>query len=299
MRISERMRYGQVERRVNEAKDANARAMDRLSTQKDVTKLSDNPIGATQIIRMRDKITDVKDFQKNVEFSQGFLQRSDTALQSISDSLIRAKELAVAMSNDTYDKNSRDATAREIKELKDQVVNLANTTFNGRYIFAGFRNQTPPVTADGNYAGDDGAIFLQLTPGNFRQINLPGRYLFEASPEEQSQGHFNMVHTLEVLYDGLHNNDKESIHKALGELDFQMGKASSAQATIGAMENTLKDASQQLGTQEVQMRERLSKVQDTDMYKATSEFKRTEAVLQGTLMASNKLLQPSLLNFMQ
>ena len=43
----------------------------------------------------------------------------------------------------------------------------------------------------------------------------------------------------------------------------------------------------------------VSKVEDADMFKATSDFKRTETALQTTLMASNKLLQPSLLNFLQ
>ena len=43
----------------------------------------------------------------------------------------------------------------------------------------------------------------------------------------------------------------------------------------------------------------LSKTEDVDMFKASSDFKQTEAILQSTLMASNKLLQPSLMNFLQ
>jgi flagellar hook-associated protein 3 FlgL len=46
-------------------------------------------------------------------------------------------------------------------------------------------------------------------------------------------------------------------------------------------------------------KKQLSGVEDADMYDATSEFKRTETALQSTLQASTKLLQPSLLNFMQ
>ena len=57
MRVSERMRYDLVNQRVHDAKTSNAHAMDRLSSQKEVQKLSDNPIGAAQIIRYRDQIT--------------------------------------------------------------------------------------------------------------------------------------------------------------------------------------------------------------------------------------------------
>ncbi len=299
MRISERMRYDNVEQRVHDAKSGNAEAMDRLSSQKEVRRLSDNPIGAAQIIRYRDNILDTTQFQKNIEYSKGYMERSEAALQGLSDNLIRAKELAIGMANDTFDANSREATGREIRELMDEVVQLANSSFNGRYIFAGFRNQTPPLSVDGDYLGDDGAIFLQMSPGNFRQINLPSRYLFEASPDERAAGHFNMVHTLDVLHEGLINNEKDGIRKALSELEFQLEKATSNQATLGAMWNSLNQTSDRLGNEEVMLRSQLSGVQDTDVYDATSEFKRTEAVLQGTLMASTKVLQPSLLNFLQ
>lgn len=299
MRVSERMRYDTVEKRVHSAKTQNATAMDRLSSQKDVRKLSDNPIGATQIIRYRDSISDSMQFQKNIEYSKGLLERSETALQSVGDNLIRAKELAIGMANDTYDARSREASALEIREIMDEVVQLANTSFNGRYIFSGFRNQTPPLSLDGDFLGDDGALFLQVSPGDFRQVNVGGRGIFEATPDEREQGHFNMIHTLEMLYEGMMANDKDAIRASMGELDHQMEKTTSSHATVGALWNTLNHTADRLNAEETVQRTSLSKVQDTDIYDATSEFKRTETVLQSTLMASTKLLQPSLLNFLQ
>ncbi len=299
MRISERMRYDTVSNRIHDAKEQSSNAMERLSSQKDVQKLSDNPVAATGIIRFREKIDAAKQYQTNIEYSRGFLDRSEEAMQALNDNLIRAKELAVAMANDSYDSMSRNASGREVREIIDEVVHIGNTTFNGRYIFAGFRNQTPPLTVDGDYLGDDGSIFLQMSPGNFRQINVPGRAVFEASLDEREKGHFNLVHTLEVLYDGLQSNNKDMIRNALSELDFQLEKATSNQATIGAISNSLKETAARLGSEDVTMRANLSKLQDADMYDATSEFKRTETVLQSTLLSSTKLLQPSLLNFLQ
>ncbi|TWW11531.1 Flagellar hook-filament junction protein, partial [Planctomyces bekefii] len=196
MRVSERMRFDQVQRRVQDAKTQNSTAMERLSSQKDVRKLSDNPVAATQILRFRDSIGDTRVFQKNIEYSKGLLERSESALQSVSDGLMRAKELAIGMASDTYDSKSREASGREIREIMDEIVQLANTSFNGRFIFAGFRNQTPPLSLDGDYLGDDGALFLQVSPGDFRQINISGRKLFEATHDERENGHFNMIHAL-------------------------------------------------------------------------------------------------------
>ena len=299
MRISERMRYDIVNNRVQDAKADNANAMERLSSQKEIQKLSDNPVGAAQMIRYRDDIEGLRQFQNNIEYSKGFLDRSEEALKSISDNLIRAKELAVGMANDTVDKNSRAATSLEIREIIDEVAQLANTTFNGRYIFGGFRNQTPCLSLDGDYLGDDGRIFLEVSRGNFRPINLVGRDIFQASPAEKEKGHYDMMTALDVLYDGMLNSDKALMHSALNELDFQLEKTTNNHATLGAIGNSFKQSSDRLGSEEVLMRSRLSKVQDTDVYEATSDFKRTEAVLQGTLSSSTKLLQPSLLNFLQ
>lgn len=299
MRVSERMRFDIVQNRVHEAKGRNAEAMEKLSSQKEVTLLSDDPTKATQIIRLRDTITDVVQFQKNIDYSKGLLDVTENSLDRMSTSLIRAKELAIGMANDTNDAKAKEATSREIREIMNEVVQIANTTFKGKYIFGGFRNQTPPLSLDGDFLGDDGQLFLQVSTGDFRQVNLPGRYLFEASPDDRQNGHFNMVHSLEVLFDGMAANDKNSIHRAMAELDHQIEKTTSTQATVGSQWNSLKSAADRLALEEVSLRANLSKVQDADFYNATSEFKRTETTLQSTLMASTKLLQPSLLNFLQ
>lgn len=299
MRVSEKLRYDSVESRVEKAKDANAHEMERLSSNKDIMKLSDGPLRAKQGIRFRDQISDLGQFQKNIEFSKGLLERSESALSGIGDNLVRLKELAIAMANDTYDKQSRDATSREVREVMEEIVQLGNSTFNGRYIFGGFRNQTPPVNLEGDYLGDDGALFLQISKNNFRQVNLQARNLFEPPADDRSHGHYNMLQAVTNFYEGLVNNDKTAIRAAITELDFHMERTTSYQATVGGMWKSLSDASSRLGGEEVQARAGLSKAEDADIYDATSQFKRTEATLQGTLMASSKMLQPSLLNFLQ
>jgi flagellar hook-associated protein 3 FlgL len=299
MRVSERMRYSNVQRRVEDAKEGNAHALDRLSSQKEITKLSDNPVGATQIIRFRDSIEETRQYQKNIDYSKGYLERTEGALSGIADNLIRAKELAITMNNDTYDAASREATSREVREIMEEIVSMGNSTFSGKYVFGGFRNQTPPVSMDGDYLGDDGAIYIQVSPGNFRQINLQARSLFESTQGEQEAGHFNMIHALELLHEGLTSNNKDMLQKSLSEIDFHLNKTTSYQATIGGIWNAVNDTQDRLQSEEVLSRTKLSKVQDTDFYDASSEFRRTEVVLQGTMMASTKLLQPSLLNFLQ
>src|SRR5690606_10272941 len=110
MRVSERMRYDQVHKRVETAKDLNADALEQLSSQKRISRISDDPIGTTKVVRYRDRIENMRQYQENIEYAKGFMERSESALQGINDNLIRAKELAIAMANDTYGPTSREAT---------------------------------------------------------------------------------------------------------------------------------------------------------------------------------------------
>jgi flagellar hook-associated protein 3 FlgL len=299
MRVSDRQRYHQTEARVNHARSQNSSVLEKLATQKRINHVSDDPVGYSQAMRRETSINDISAYDKNIEFSKGYIERAEASLSGIHDFLIRAKELSVAMANDTYDAESRAAAAREVKEILEGIVGLANTQYGNRYVFGGFRTQTPPLSRDGRFLGDDGAIFLQIDHGTYRQINVQARGLFEPDADERAKGRFGMIENLEILYDSLQDNDVEGIRRAMNELDHQMEKTSSYQATLGSIYNGIDNTGRRLElSKEIATRE-LSKLEDADSYKVMSDFKKTENVLQSTLLASKKLLQPSLLNFMQ
>lgn len=299
MRVSERMRYDKAQTRIDGARSENANMMDILSTQKRINKISDDPVGVARTIREKSVIRDYKQLQKNIEFSKGYMERSETAISGIHEKLIRAKELGIALSNDTYADDSRAAAAREVKEIIQEVRSLSNTTYLNRQVFSGFRTQTPTVDEFGNFVGDDGAIFLQIDLNNHHQINVQARDLFDPTDAERAHKHIGILDTLDALYDGLTTNDKVSIHRSLDELDFNMEKTASFQATLGARYKAITDASSRMSQLQDQSTEMVSRIEDADIFSTTSDFKRSETILQSTLMASNKLLQPSLMNFLQ
>lgn len=299
MRISDRQRYDIAGMRIDKAKTDNANQLEIISTQKRINNISDDPLAAAQVIKLRDRVNRIRQYEKNADYSRGFIESSEAAVNGIHDALMRAKELSVGMANSTYDSESRQAAGREVKQLIDSVVSLGNSSFGDRYVFGGFRTQTPPISNHGLFSGDDGKIFMQLDDEQFQQVNLQARHLFEATPDERASGHFDMIHSLTLLYDGLMSDNDDYIHKAIDELDFQMSKSSSYQATLGAIYNALDSSTKKLELNEELNVGTMSRLEDADIYKSSSDFKRTETVLQSSLMASNKLLQPSLLNFLQ
>ena len=157
MRVSDGHKFSTIINRVERAKSQNQEVLDVLSSQKRINKISDDPVGVGKVVIERDKVDSVKQYQKNIQFSIGYLERTESAIQNISEKLMRAKDLAISMSNDTYAAGSREATSREIKQIMNEIISNANATYSNRYIFSGFRTGTPTLTHDGSYAGDDSA----------------------------------------------------------------------------------------------------------------------------------------------
>ncbi len=299
MRVTDRHRYETVGARIEAAKGKNAKALEELATQKKINRVSDDPSGVAGSIRVRDRISANEQFQKNIEFSKGMLERSETAVSSIQENLMRLKELAIGMANDTNDHSSRLATAEEVREILKDIVQLGNTTFNNRYVFSGFRSNMPAMSLDGKFLGDDGALMLQVGDSQFQQVNLQARQLFEAGEDERSAGHTDLIDTVENLLAGLAGNSKDSIRFAISELDFQLEKTSAFQAKVGSVVNSLNAAGERALRSVEFDKGVMSNVFDADIFESSSEFRRSESILQSTLLASTKLLQPSLLNFLQ
>ena len=128
MRVSERQRYNVTTDRVERAKTSNSKMLEKMSTQKRISRLSDDPVGMGQAIREKDRIARQNQYQKNVLFAQGFIERTESAISGIADFLIRAKELAVQQANATYGAAGRKSTSMEVRQIMDGVIALANTS---------------------------------------------------------------------------------------------------------------------------------------------------------------------------
>ena len=299
MRVSEKSRYDITNSRVERAKADNANMLEQISSQKKINRVSDDPVGLGHAMKLANRIDRGEQNAKSISYAKGFLERSESTMSAISENLIRVKELAVGMANGTYGQDSRKAVAREVKEIIDSTIAQGNGMYGNRYLFSGFRVLTPPLTADGTYVGDDGCIFLPIDENRYKQINVKARELFDATPEERQKGHSSLIQSLRVMYDGLMENDMDTIHQMLEEVDFQMEKTSNYMASLGAISRSLDDSDKRVELSKELNTKTLTGIEDVDMYRASSDFKRTETVLQSTLLASNKLLQPSLLNFLQ
>lgn len=156
--------------------DQQARLADmqeQISSGQRISKPSDDPTGAAQILRLEQALSVTSQYQRNADNALNRLTLQESTLDSVQDSLIRIREIAIQGANPTINNSDRQSLAQEVRERLNELVSLANTKdANQEYLFSGYKVTTKPISqaADGTfqYDGDQGQRALQISSG--RQI---------------------------------------------------------------------------------------------------------------------------------
>lgn len=132
-------------RHISQGYERLGKIQDQFASGKKITRPSQDPVIAMNGMRYRSQVVEVEQFQRNLGEVYNWLDNADSALDKTTQALHRIRELAVQASNDTYEATQRANIAKEIEQLFDHVVEMANTKSNGKYIFNGTNTTTSPI----------------------------------------------------------------------------------------------------------------------------------------------------------
>ncbi|MDL1986775.1 MAG: flagellar hook-associated protein FlgL [Deltaproteobacteria bacterium] len=155
-----------------------------LFSGKRINKPSDDPIGMGKVLDYRKTIWAIDQYDRNIAHGESWLDLTDSTLNAVGDSLIRAKELALSQANATANADTMKAVAEEVKNIYDYLLQLANTKLGNSYIFAGHKTDTSPFSRDDDYiASYNGeAEVTDITCIADIAGSLDGKYLTLSSP---------------------------------------------------------------------------------------------------------------------
>ena len=148
-----------------------------MSTGRRLNRPSDDPIGIQKDLRYRNVLTDITQFKRNISSAGSLLATYDNILGNMKDIIQSANELTVGLSNDTYDAVARNAAANEIESLYTQMIELINSTLEGRHIFSGHLTRDAAVEESVygvRYLGDAGQTKIEIENNSKIGINLIG-----------------------------------------------------------------------------------------------------------------------------
>lgn len=179
MRIADSMNFEQIRGNINKNRSQMSDLQNQAATQKRVTKPSDDPMSAARVLSSRIDLQGNKQYIKNLNYAKSFLETTDQAIGDITESLTRAKELALSQANDaSSSEESRRVVASEIEQIFNQVVSVGNRKLGDRFIFGGFKTQTKPFDQEGKYHGDKGEMLVHLDKETFLPMNVAGDQVF-------------------------------------------------------------------------------------------------------------------------
>ncbi|MBU9711764.1 flagellar hook-associated protein FlgL [Evansella tamaricis] len=118
---------------------------DQLATGKKISRASQDPVVAMNGMRYRTQVVEVGQFNRNLSEVYNWMDNADATLNEVTHALQRVRELTVQASNDTYEDTQRANIAKEVKQLREHLMGLANTKTNNKYIFNGTNTTNPPL----------------------------------------------------------------------------------------------------------------------------------------------------------
>jgi flagellar hook-associated protein 3 FlgL len=160
------------------------RAQTQASTGKRILQPSDDPVGASRAIDLRAEQALVARWRGAAADGQPYLDAANSALSSAQDLMGQIRTLAVQGLSGTMADHDRAGLADQIESLKASLLDVANTSFDGKHLFGGTVSATKPFTqgADGRvtYRGNGELQSVILGLGVEVPINVPGSDVFQA-----------------------------------------------------------------------------------------------------------------------
>lgn len=178
MRVSDKMNQNQFLNNVQKNRTELNSLQNQAATMKRINKPSDDPLGAAKILQTRTENRNLEQFDRNILFATSFLENTESTLAQVSETLVRAKELALQGASDTNGGTPRAMIAEEVSQIARTVVELSNRRFGDRFIFGGHVTDVQPFSPDGEFFGDSGQIQIQTHKAQFIPMNISGAQVF-------------------------------------------------------------------------------------------------------------------------
>ena len=172
---------------LNQTQASQEQLSSELSSGVRVTALSQDPIAAGENVLLLNQMQRDDSFTQTSSLVQGQLQVADSALGGVVTQLTQAISLATGANNGTLNADQLKGISNQLAGIRDEVTSLANTSYQGLYIFGGTQTTAAPFVtstatspATTTYQGDSGINVLQTPNGQTIQLNLPGNQIFTA-----------------------------------------------------------------------------------------------------------------------
>ncbi|WP_163099298.1 flagellar hook-associated protein FlgL [Peribacillus alkalitolerans] len=295
MRVTQSMLSSNSLRELSKSYDRMGIYQEQLATGKKITKPSEDPVVAMKGMMYRTNLREVEQYKRNLSELYLWMDNTEAGMEQANNGIQRIRELVVQGKNGSNSPEDRQAIAREVEQLKKDLVSVANSKVAGRYIYNGTNISTPPVTdsvpgqaptVDANTSD----YLIEISRGIKLKANVTTENVF-------NQKLFDTVQGIQDSLDG--KTDISQLDSLLGDLDDIADRFSGERSELGARYNRLEMVETRIDTQEVMANRILSDNEDADVERVITDLKIQESVHRAALSVGARIIQPTLMDFLR
>jgi flagellar hook-associated protein 3 FlgL len=296
-----RVTFGAVQRQASEgisrASEQMVRFQRQVSTGKRVERPSDDPSAASTAVSERANLDSFSQFTASADAAESKLRVADSVMSDLLDKLTAARSVVMSVRGSTATDAQREASAEELRSLREAVIEDLNTAFRGTFLFGGAAGDTKPFTVTNGvvdpYAGSTTEVAVDIDRGRSVTVAFDGSSIAQGGDAIDIFAAFDQAAAAAVAGDGT----------ALGEAFDAMGRAfdrvTRAQTSVGASLRAVADHKLRLGDAARASGARLSTLEDANMVAAISGMNQAEVTYQAALGAAARASQISLFDYLK
>lgn len=185
MRISTVTMFEQSTASMNRQQSDLMKVSQQIASGRRVVNPSDDPQAASRAVGVDQAKAVTEQYSDSRVSARNTISQTESIVNSVSDAVIRAKELLIQASSDTLSSADRESVSSELKGVYETLIGQANATDgNGRYLFGGYKDDAPPFakTAEGNvaYNGDVNVRKQQVDGSRQMPVTENGKTIFQS-----------------------------------------------------------------------------------------------------------------------
>jgi flagellar hook-associated protein 3 FlgL len=267
-----------------------------ISTGKSVNVPSDNPTAAGLLVENNDQATFNSGYLQSISAVQGQLSTASSTLSSVTSALQQAISLGVEGANGTISASDQAAIVTQLQGIQSQLVSLANTTYQGNYVFGGSITNTAPYVLDAtspsgvNYVGNGDVNEVSIGNGYKLAVNQPGSQIFSASGNDVFLAVNNLITALQT---------NTGISTAVNAVSSASSYLSAQTVFYGNATDQTQSQTTYLNAAQLQISQQQNTLGGVNLPTAANNLDQANTDTQAALAAISKFSQNNLFDYLE
>ena len=305
MKISTNALFDRATQQMGTVQTTLAKSQAQLAAGKQVITPSDAPTQAASIQRLKSIMARQDSYADTLAAVKTRLEDEESALQGVSNMVVRIKEIAIQAASDTLGPADRKVLAVEMQGLRDQILSMANAQdSSGNYLFAGSRVDQPAFAENGfgdvTYQGDQTRMRVSVGDQRTVQLNRSGSEAFVRVVRTDAKGvasGIGFFQALDQLTAAVRSSNRMDMQRGIGEMDSLQNGTILALAQVGTDMNVAEAQKAVLEETNLSLKSTLSSIQDLDYADAIGQMNKQMLALEAAQSSFGKISKLNLFNY--